>query len=454
MFRTRSFFSANIFDESSADFEDLSFCNPADTTTVAPTTVPKVTTAAQTSPDSPTTDPLTTDPPTTDHPTTDHPTTDLPTTDPPTTDPPTTDPPTTDPPSTDPPTTDPPTTDPPTTDPPTTDLPTTDPATTDPPTTDPPTTDPPTTDPPTTDPPTTDPPTTGLPTFDPPTTDAPTTDPPTTDLPTTGPPTTDPPTTDPQTTPTNYLPTTTLEPSPTTVDQSTPGPTPAPGQPSTAAPACDSPSITIISSGTEVSLPRTHYVSDPLEIEAEVSVECDVSSIKYTWLMQNNVISDEEEVLRPLSVPVFGLPIGLVSLCLRVASENEAEFIAQTKCNYLDVKVPKLVAVLKLDADIADYREKMFLDSLSSYDPMDVVEVTDNLKPESLKYTWTCSVDMGKPIPSNYILGNGAEGSFCSSSLPEEIEFCQNEPECQIKPSEIGVVINVWYIFKVFNFLS
>ena len=157
--------------------------------------------------------------------------------------------------------------------------------------------------------------------------------------------------------------------------------------------------------------------------------------------------------LQQLSVPAFGLPFGLVSVCLLVSSQDNLHFAPETACRFFDVKVPDLVAILTTDndeSDVADFHETLSLDASASKDPMDTEEVPQEVFPiKPLSFTWTCSLDMGRPLPTNYAAGSLEKASFCTSESPEEVSSCRDKNECKLRPNKMGVVTNRWYNFKV-----
>ena len=154
-------------------------------------------------------------------------------------------------------------------------------------------------------------------------------------------------------------------------------------------------------SGTKIDVPQSHFITEPLDIDAKVLLDCEASKVYYKWSLSDGtaftVLSETDKNQR-LSLKSFDLLLGINRLCLTVSPENSQESEPQEDCRYIDGKKPDPVAVLvNQDINNAVISENLVLNASKSYDPMDTKGVPEYLKPRALRYQWTCSRDTSLP---------------------------------------------------------
>ena len=220
---------------------------------------------------------------------------------------------------------------------------------------------------------------------------------------------------------------------------------------------CEDPSIDIKASGKDAKFPKIQYISDEIEIEAVVLLDCPESIVEYKWTLSDNVTVEEISVdsdLEHLLLKPFTFPLGLVVICLEVAPETALDFYPQTDCRFFDVRAPELVALIK-DDDVSSWfiNEVLMLDASSSYDPLAEVDLPEGLRPQFLEYSWTCAKDVSRPIPSGYAVEEGEKrgevSRLCADEEHEIIPQCIGKALCHVNPMELQLPINVWFLFQV-----
>ena len=141
----------------------------------------------------------------------------------------------------------------------------------------------------------------------------------------------------------------TMEAVPTTIapPTTTPLPTTTTTVTTTISMRCSEPVVGILSSGTNEELPKTHYVTESVQVEAEISIQCEDSVVQYRWTVVHSNSTVEKysgTVLRSLSIPEFGLSVGINSVCIEVTPVEPNDFHSQTDCRHFEVKRPDIVA--------------------------------------------------------------------------------------------------------------
>ena len=215
---------------------------------------------------------------------------------------------------------------------------------------------------------------------------------------------------------------------------------------------CSDPSINILSSGKFFHIPQSHYVTDTLELEAEVSIQCN-ATVLYSWTVTDEVSTIEEhsgDNLQVLKLAPFALPIGRIAICLNMIPRDAESFNPLTECRHFHIKLPKIVAIIQnQDVNNALFGETLTLDPTLSYDSLDVSGVPSSMKPQTLSYEWSCALVIGIDTPSGYVTGDPSKGSFCTSEEYKSIASSHVMGLCDVHPQSLGLVENVWYSFKV-----